>query len=78
MLSVCYFTTAIGKECEKYMKQGALVPDQVIEEMILTEMKKMQKDAWLLDGKYSCLWYLVSVNSVRDIIKLIRIVSHVV
>jgi len=46
-----YFIAAIGKECEKYMKQGALVPDQIIEEMIITEMKKMQKAAWLLDGK---------------------------
>lgn len=42
--------TAIGKECEKYMKQGSLVPDQIMEDMIITEMKNMQKDAWLLDG----------------------------
>ena len=47
-----YFTAAIGKECEKYMKQGSLVPDQIMEDMIITEMKKMQNDAWLLDGNY--------------------------
>jgi len=34
------------------MKQGALVPDQIMEDMIISEMKKMQKDAWLLDGNY--------------------------
>jgi len=34
------------------MKQGALVPDQIMEDMIITEMKKMQSDAWLLDGNY--------------------------
>jgi len=33
------------------MKQGSLVPDHIIEEMIISEMKKMQRDAWLLDGK---------------------------
>ena len=60
MQTVC-FTAAIGKECEKYMKQGALVPDQIMEDMIITEMKKMQNDAWLLDGNYLlvmlvCLW----------------------
>jgi len=35
------------------MKQGSLVPDQIMEDMIISEMKKMQKDAWLLDGNVS-------------------------
>ena len=52
----CYFVVAIGKECEKYMKQGSLVPDQIMEDMIISEMKNMQKDAWLLDG--NCCIYL--------------------
>jgi len=56
------FAAAIGKECEKYMKQGALVPDQIMEDMIITEMKKMQKDAWLLDGKLIiCLLYFCPI-----------------
>lgn len=42
--------TAIGKEIETYIKKGALVPDSIIEEMIIKEMKGMQKDTWLLDG----------------------------
>jgi len=53
---IVYFIAAIGKECEKYMKQGALVPDQIMEDMIISEMKNMQKDAWLLDGNM-CLRY---------------------
>jgi len=44
------------------MKQGALVPDQIMEDMIITEMKKMQKDAWLLDGKLIiCLLYFCPI-----------------
>lgn len=42
--------TPIGKEIEGYIKKGALVPDSIIEEMIIKEMKGMQKDTWLLDG----------------------------
>jgi len=44
------------------MKQGALVPDQIMEDMIITEMKQMRSDAWLLDGNYLltvlvCIWF---------------------
>jgi adenylate kinase family enzyme len=36
--------TDLGKECEKYIKKGALVPDTIMEDMIIKDMKKMQKD----------------------------------
>jgi len=61
-----YTLTAIGKECEKFMKQGTLVPDQIMEDMIITEMKKMQKDAWLLDG--NCLFTVLLLVCSRRIL----------
>jgi len=42
--------TDIGKEVEKYIKKGALVPDSIIEEMIIREMRGRQNESWLLDG----------------------------
>jgi len=66
-----YFIAAIGKECEKYMKQGALVPDQIMEDMIISEMKKMQSDAWLLDGE---LLFACEVVIFLYIVKLLFLV----
>jgi len=47
------------------MKQGSLVPDQIMEDMIITEMKKMQKDAWLLDGNSLLMVFFFAINSVH-------------
>jgi len=72
MLVTCYFITAIGKECEKYMKQGSLVPDQIMEDMIITEMKNMQKDAWLLDGNYLLVIFPFGISYQHNIIIALR------
>jgi len=72
MLVTCYFIAAIGKECEKYMKQGSLVPDQIIEDMIITEMKNMQKDAWLLDGNYLLVIFPFGISYQHNIIIALR------
>lgn len=42
--------TDIGKEVEKYIKQGKLVPDSIIQKMIIGEVQKLKKETWLLDG----------------------------
>lgn len=55
---------AIGKEIEKYIKKGALVPDSIIEDMIIKEMKGMQKDNWLLDGtRYLVIIHQPTIDS---------------
>jgi len=42
--------TDIGKQAEDYMKKGALVPDSIMQKMILDEMKRLKGENWLLDG----------------------------
>lgn len=42
--------TEIGKQAEDYMKKGALVPDSIMQKMIIDEMKRLQGETWLLDG----------------------------
>jgi len=42
--------TEIGKQAEDYMKKGALVPDSIMQKMILDEMKRLKGETWLLDG----------------------------
>jgi hypothetical protein len=32
------------------MKKGALVPDSIMQKMIIDEMKRLQGETWLLDG----------------------------
>lgn len=41
--------TEIGQKVQKYMDAGKLVPDQVITELVLNEIKKYNQP-WLLDG----------------------------
>jgi len=55
------------------MKQGSLVPDQIMEDMIITEMKKMQKDAWLLDGNYLFVIFLFGISSEHSIVMPIAV-----
>lgn len=40
----------IGKECEKYIKHGALVPDRIINAMVFNELRLLQGQSWILDG----------------------------
>lgn len=43
--------TATGKEAEKYLVKGQLVPDEVVVKLISDELKMIQS-SWLLDGLY--------------------------
>lgn len=42
--------TEIGRECEKYIKHGTLVPDNIMNVMIFNELRKLQGQSWILDG----------------------------
>nr|XP_023014192.1 GTP:AMP phosphotransferase AK3, mitochondrial [Leptinotarsa decemlineata] len=42
--------TAIGVEAEKYIKDGKLVPDDIMIKFITSELKKLPNQMWLLDG----------------------------
>lgn len=44
--------TEVGKKAKQYMEQGSLVPDQVMVDLVLTELKQ-RTNSWLLDGKYN-------------------------
>lgn len=51
--------TEIGKECEKYIKHGALVPDRIINAMVFNELRQLQGQSWILDGKLLILWKIL-------------------
>jgi adenylate kinase len=42
--------TDLGKEAEKYMNNGDLVPDELVIEMIMEEIEEKGDDGFLLDG----------------------------
>jgi adenylate kinase len=42
--------TELGKRAQSYMDSGALVPDEIIVEMMADEIKKAPKDGFVLDG----------------------------
>jgi adenylate kinase len=42
--------TDLGKEAEKYMSNGDLVPDELVIEMIMSEIEDKGDDGFLLDG----------------------------
>ncbi|KAG5872294.1 hypothetical protein JTB14_022616 [Gonioctena quinquepunctata] len=42
--------TPIGLEAEKYIKDGKLVPDEIMIQFITSELKKLPSHLWLLDG----------------------------
>ncbi|UCF07150.1 MAG: adenylate kinase [bacterium] len=42
--------TPLGVEAEMYMKQGALVPDEVILGLIREELDRLGETGWILDG----------------------------
>jgi len=43
-------STDLGKKAQSYMDSGALVPDQIIVEMMADEIKKAPKAGFVLDG----------------------------
>jgi adenylate kinase family enzyme len=53
--------TEIGKQAEDYMKRGALVPDNIMQKMIIDEMKRLKGETWLLDGNLLNTAYLVMI-----------------
>ena len=42
--------TELGQEAQKYMSNGDLVPDELVIEMIMTEVEEKGADGFLLDG----------------------------
>lgn len=44
----------VGLEAQKYIKEGKLVPDEVMIKFIICELEEVEDEAWLLDGKYVC------------------------
>ncbi|CAH1243780.1 AK4 [Branchiostoma lanceolatum] len=43
-------STAAGLEAKKFIDQGALVPDDVMVQLILNELREITNHSWLLDG----------------------------
>lgn len=43
--------TDVGKKAKQYMEQGSLVPDHVMVDLVLTELKQ-RTNSWLLDGTF--------------------------
>ena len=43
----------VGQHAEDYIKNGALVPDDVMIKLITNQLKTMSNHSWLLDGKLS-------------------------
>ena len=44
---------AVGLEASRYIESGALVPDTVMVELIVQELRGLKDTSWLLDGRYS-------------------------
>jgi adenylate kinase len=42
--------TELGREAQKYMDEGQLVPDDLVVQMILSEIEEKGRDGFLLDG----------------------------
>ncbi|KAI9092672.1 hypothetical protein DFS34DRAFT_285481 [Phlyctochytrium arcticum] len=42
--------TSVGMEAHKYIEQGALVPDELVVELILTALGELPSRSWMLDG----------------------------
>ena len=42
--------TELGREAQKYMDDGKLVPDELVVRMILDEIEERGRDGFLLDG----------------------------
>ncbi len=45
--------SAVGIDSENHILKGELVPDEVMVELICSELDKIKEDSWLLDGMYT-------------------------
>ena len=46
----CFCVPDLGLKAKAFMDEGKLVPDDVITKIMLNELKKHNKENWLLDG----------------------------
>ncbi|VVC87955.1 unnamed protein product [Leptidea sinapis] len=66
--------TDLGKEVQSYLSEGKLVPDDVIIKFMVAELKKVENQAWLLDGfprtvtQANALWKLQPVDVVLNLV----------
>ena len=44
--------TDLGREAKNFIDKGALVPDEVMVNLISSELKKLETEPWLLDGNF--------------------------
>ena len=45
-----YFISDVGQKAQKFMKNGQLVPDDVMVKLISNELSQIKTSSWLLDG----------------------------
>lgn len=66
--------TDLGKEVKKYLNEGKLVPDDVMIKFMITELKKVANQPWLLDGfprtvgQADALWKVQPVDVVVNLV----------
>ncbi|CAK1599982.1 unnamed protein product [Parnassius mnemosyne] len=64
----------LGKQVKQYLNEGKLVPDDVIINFMVTELKKINHKPWLLDGfprtvtQAIALWKVQPVNVVLNLV----------
>lgn len=46
----CKKNTEIGKEANKYIEKGKLVPDEIMMDLVISELDSLNNKNWLLDG----------------------------
>lgn len=44
----------MGILAKSYIDQGQLIPDDIMTQLMLTELKGLDRYNWLLDGKLEC------------------------
>ena len=49
-----------GLMAKAFMDEGKLVPDDVMTKVMVDELKKFEKDSWLLDGNCVTIIYVSS------------------
>lgn len=46
--------TEVGILAKSYIDQGQLIPDDIMTQLMLNELKGLDQYNWLLDGKLAC------------------------
>ena len=41
----------VGKQAQQYLDSGRLVPDSLVNQLVVEEIQKSSNSHWLLDGK---------------------------